>query len=617
MDLSPRDALKKWHHFQDSNVVETFKQYRQFINAFSGKLPLDYIRKRAEEAAYQEADSQSKVLEYFEYNSVITAKGLIAYVRALGALKKGNLIRGVVNKYWLNIKFSKNDLNELLKVADKFLEAEDYVQKIDALLEQEAHDEIVLFLKYVDEDTKKITKLRQKIQKGDDDSDVAVREAKRIYKQSPGLLFSLVKWHRKKYKTEEAIQLLDEVPEEFEASTPNSWWNERNILSRRMMEEGNWQEAYRIISGHKLTKGEHYANAEWLLGWIEFTQFKNYENAAKRFMSLYQSVGMPVSKARMAFWAGEAFNPLNDAEQARLYYLNATKLPGTFYGQMAIMRLRALGEDVCDIDLQWQEEVSSEAKNTFNDRFIIKAIKSYGENLPLDLLETVFTYAATQLSVDDEEILITELAHHMGGTFLGVWVAKKAQYLDTVITRYGYPYLSSGMRKEIFGKLAPIVECFAHSIIRQESNFSETAVSTAKAKGLMQLMDATAAAMRKLAPKFGLKHTKGGVHDRRVNVTLGTTHFLELLEKFDGYVVLALAAYNAGDSNVAKWIELFGDPRIDGDWINWMEKIPFGETRNYVQRVLENAAVYHVLFHPREPVELIDWVTRPISYMKH
>lgn len=615
MDLSPHDALKKWHHFQDSNVVETFKQYRQFIHAFSGKFPLDYIRKRAEEAAYQETDSQSKVLEYFEYNPVLTAKGLIAYVKALAALKRGNLIREVVNKYWLALKFSKSELDELLKVANKFLKEEDYVRKINALLEQEAHDEISLFLKYVDKNEKKIITLRQKIQKGDDDSEEAVTEAKRIYKNSPGLLFDLLKWHRKKYKTEEAIQLLDEIPEEFESATPNSWWNERNILSRRMMEEGNWQEAHKIISGHKLIKGEHYSNAEWLLGWIEFTQFKQYENAAKRFMNLYQSVGMPVSKARMAFWAGEAFNALNDSDQARLYYLNATKLPGTFYGQMAIMRLRALGEDICDIDLQWQEEVSEEAKEIFNDRFIIKALRSYGENLPLDLLEAVFTYAATQLNVEDEEILITELAHHMGGTFLGVWVAKKAQYLDTVITRYGYPYLSNRIRKEIFGGLAPVIECFAHSIIRQESNFSETAVSTAKAKGLMQLMDATAAGMRKLAPKFGLKHTKGGVHDRIVNVTLGTTHFLELLEKFDGYVVLALAAYNAGASNVEKWIECFGDPRIHGDWINWMEKIPFGETRNYVQRVLENAAVYHVLFHPTEPVAIIDWIARPIPYM--
>ncbi len=615
MSLSPHDALKKWHYFQDSNVVETFKQYRQFIHAFAGKFPLDHIRKRAEEAAYQETDSQSKVLEYFEYNPVLTAKGLIAYVRALADLKRHNLIREVINKYWLSLKFSKVELDELLKVAKKYISTEDFVKKIDALLEHESHSEIPLFLKYVDEKTKNITKLRQNIQKGDEHSKMAVKEAKNVYKDSPGLLFDLLKWHRKQYKTEEAIQLLDEVSEEFEINTPNSWWNERNILARRMIEEDNWQEAHRIISGHKLTKGEHYANAEWLLGWIELTKFKQYEKAAQRFMNLYQSVGMPVSKSRMAFWAGEAFNAMNESEQAKLYYLNATKLPGTFYGQMAIMRLRALGEEVSDIDLKWQEQVSEEAKETFKERFAVKALKSYGENLPLDLLEAVFSYVATQLTVHDEEILITELAHHMGGTFLGVWVAKKAQYLDTVITKHGYPYLDKRLRKELFGHLAPIVECFSHSIIRQESNFSETAVSTAKAKGLMQLMDTTAAAMRKLAPKFGLKHTKGGVHDRRVNVTLGTTHLLELLKKFDGYVVLALAAYNAGDFNVAKWIETFGDPRVHGDWINWMEKIPFGETRNYVQRVLENAAIYHVLFHPDESVAIIDWITRPIPYM--
>ncbi len=614
MDLSPKEALKQWHAFQDSNVVETFKQYRQFIYAFAGKLPIDNIRKRTEEAAYQATDSQSKVIEYFEYNKVLTAKGLIAYVRALAALKRHNLIRETINKYWLSLKFSKSELNDLLEIAEEFLQLDDYVKKIDSLLEQEEYSEIPLFSKYVDADTKKLTKLRQDLQKADDVSDKKVKEAKRTYKNSSGLLFDLVKWHRKKYQTEEAIQLLDEVDENFESNNANSWWNERNILARRMMEEGNWQEAYRIISGHKLKSGEHYANAEWLLGWIELTYLKQYEDAAKRFMNLYQSVGMPVSKARMVFWAGEAFSALSNTEQAISCYKNAVKLPGTFYGQMSMARLKALGEDVSDIDLKWHSEVSDEAKDTFNDRFLVKGLKAYGESLPLDLLEKIFNCLATQLTVPDEEILITELAHNMGGAFLGVWVAKKAQYLDTVITKYGYPYLDKNLRKDIFGKLDKIVECFSHSIIRQESNFSKSAVSSAKAKGLMQLMDATAAAMRKVAPRFGFRYTKGDIHDKRVNVTLGTTHFLELLEKFDGYVVLALASYNAGDFNVRKWIEQFGDPRIQGDWINWMEKIPFGETRNYVQRVLENAAIYYVLFNPKETISIIDWITQPIVY---
>ena len=169
----------------------------------------------------------------------------------------------------------------------------------------------------------------------------------------------------------------------------------------------------------------------------------------------------------------------------------------------------------------------------------------------------------------------------------------------------------------IFSKLPPLIQCFAHGIIRQESNFSESAVSTAKAKGLMQLMDGTANAMRKLAPHYGLNRVSGGVHDRRVNVTLGTTHLLEHLDKYNGHLVLALAAYNAGYSNANKWIKMFGDPRETGDWINWIESIPFGETRNYVNRVLENAAVYAALLLPNEDFEMSDWVTRPAPYVKH
>lgn len=615
MKNSPKDALKKWHAFQDSDVFETFEQYYKFIYSFSGKLPLDRIRKRAEEAAYLSDSSMSdKIIKYFEMNPVLTVKGLIAYVRALNETNQ-DLIRNVVKKNWLSLSFSKTELDEFLKIVKLQINKEDYIEKVNSILEKEDFSELGLFEKYVDKQIKEEIKLRKSIQKNDITED-RVEKLLKQSKKSSGVLFDLVKWHRKKYKTEEAIKLLQEVSEECEFDSSNVWWNERNILARRMMEEGKWQEAYDIIARHKLEKGEAYSNAEWLLGWIELTKFKKYEDAAKRFMNIYQKVAMPVSKSRMAFWAGEAFKAMGQNEQAILHYKYATKLPGTFYGQMAITRLKDFGEDVRNIDLHWHEQVCDEAKEVFNDRFVIKAIRSYGEELPLDLLEAIFSYAATQLTVSDEEILITQLAHQMGGSFLGVWVAKKAQYLDTVITKYGYPFLDKKVRKSIFTKLPSIVECFVHSIIRQESNFSEKAMSTANAKGLMQLMDATANAMRKLAPKFGLNHTKGKVYDINVNVTLGTTHFLELLNKFDGYVVLALAAYNAGDFNVAKWIEQFGDPREDGDWINWMEKIPFGETRNYVQRVLENAAVYCLLFKFQKSVRIIDWIEKPIEYLR-
>jgi soluble lytic murein transglycosylase len=306
---------------------------------------------------------------------------------------------------------------------------------------------------------------------------------------------------------------------------------------------------------------------------------------------------------------------INEEKRAKEYYKKAATLPATFYGQLAISRLKAMGEDENALDFEKHKSVSQEAEETFKGRFIIKCLEAYGENLPVDLQLELLKFAGSQLTVPGEEILITEFAHQLGGTYLGVSVAKKAQYLGTVITKYGYPLLDERLRKDIFSRLPPLIQCVAHSVIRQESNFSETAVSTAQARGLMQLRDATAAAMRKLAPRYGLKLVAGGIHDRRVNVTLGCTHLLEHLEHYDGYLILALAAYNAGDSNVKEWIKIFGDPRETGDWLNWIESIPFGETRNYVARVLENAAVYAALLLPDKEFEMNNWIEKPVEYV--
>ncbi len=615
MNLSPHDAAKAWHYYQDSKVIETFEQYRKFIHAFSGKFPLDQIRKRAEEAAFKHVDSNEKVIEYFEFNPIVSAKGLIAYIRALIATKQIDCINTVVHKYWLELDFSASDMKVFIELTKRFLKNSDYLQKLNAILAQEKHDMANNFLKYVSKNDKVMAQLRLTIQKNDAGAKAAVAKALQNFKKNPGVMFDVVRWNRKQYETNTAIKLLETLDPKYEAASPQAWWTERNILARRMMEEKKWQAAYNLIAKHKLSKGEHYANAEWMLGWIDLTKLKHPEKAVKRFIELHGRVNMPVSKSRMAFWAAEALMAVKEDARAKEFYQKAAALRGTFYGQIAISRLKAMGEDQSKIEIG-KHSILTQAQETFDNRFIIKCIKTYGESLPVDLQLNLFSFAATQLTIPGEEVLTTELAHQLGGQYLSVFVAKKVQHMGTVLTKHGYPMLDERLIKDIFSKLPPLVQCFSHGIIRQESNFHESALSTANAKGLMQLMDATAIGMRTLAPKYGLPKVSGGIQDRRVNVTLGTAHLLEQLEHYDGYFVLAIAAYNAGASNVNEWIEIFGDPRQTGDWLDWIERIPMGETRNYVHRVLENAIVYAAMIMPKQHFEVIDWVARPVQYVK-
>lgn len=615
MNLSPHDATKAWHYYQDSNVSETFEQYRQFIHAFSGKLPLDHIRIRAEEAAFKYIDSDQKAIEYFEFSPVLTGKGLIAYIRALIATNQRDQISEIIKKYWHEVDFSAAEMKIFISLAQPFLKKADYKRKLNALLAQEKHEHVDDFLKYVSKEEKDIAKLRLNIQKNNSSAKSAVTKALKNYANNPGVLFDVIRWYRKQYQTDKAISLLKTISPKHESESPATWWNERNILARRMMEEKKWQAAYNLIAGHKLSKGEHYANAEWMLGWLELTKLNQHEKATKRFITLYGKVIMPVSRSRMAFWSAEALISVKEEERALEFYRKAADLPGTFYGQIATSRLKAMGKSCSKVALN-QQEISNEAQEIFENRFVIKCLKAYGESLPADLQLALLTFAGTQITTTGEEILATELAHFLGGQYLSVFVSKKVQHLGTVLTNHGYPLLDERLRKDIFSKLPSLIQCIVHSVIRQESNFHTSAVSTANAKGLMQLVDKTASAMRKLTPKYGLPSVNGSINDRRVNVTLGTTHLLEHLEHYEGYLVLALAAYNAGASNVYEWIQIFGDPRVTGNWLNWIENIPMGETRNYIHRVLENIIVYAAMLLPSQELEIMDLIVRPIPHVK-
>lgn len=615
MNLSPHDAAKTWHYYQDSNVVETFEEYRKFIHAFAGKLPLDFIRKRAEEAAFKYTDSYQKAIEYFEFNPVITGKGLIAYIRALVATNQYERIPAIIQKYWHEVDFSESEMKIFINLAKPFLKKTDYSRKLSALLSQEKHTHVDDFLKYSSKEEKEIAKLRLNIQKNNLSAKTSVSRAQKNYPNHPGLMFDVIRWHRKQYNTEKAIELLESIDPKYEAESPTTWWTERNILARRMMEEKKWKAAYNLIAGHKLIKGEHYANAEWMLGWLELTKLNRHEDAAKRFIDLYSRVIMPVSKSRMSFWSAEALIAANEKDRAIEFYQKAADLPGTFYGQIAISRLKSMGESVKTIEFN-KKEISNDTQNIFEDRFIIKCLRAYGDSLPADLQLALLTFAGTQIDTIGEEILTTELAHLLGGQYLSVFVSKKVQHLGTVLTHHGYPLLDERLRKDIFNKLPKLIQCFCHSVIRQESNFHTSAVSTANAKGLMQLVDNTANGMRKLSTKYGLPAVGSNINDKRVNVTLGTTHLLEHLEHYGGYLILALAAYNAGASNVQEWMQIFGDPRITGDWLDWIENIPMGETRNYVHRVLENAIVYAAILTPSNNLEIMDLIVRPVPHVK-
>jgi len=282
------------------------------------------------------------------------------------------------------------------------------------------------------------------------------------------------------------------------------------------------------------------------------------------------------------YWAGRAAAQAGRVVDARSHFERAAATPELFYGQLALERLaRPVPAPAALSSFQ----PSNAERSAFQQKRLVRAVRLLGaQGQRAD--QTLFIRALSEaVANSSERTLATEMASQIGRQDLAVWTARSARNAGTAFyTRAGFPTHSGTVPQ---GRVWSLV----HGITRQESSFDRTAVSHAGARGLMQLMPATA---REQADKMGYGYDGGRLtSDPAYNVMLGSAYFERLVRQWDGSYPLAVASYNAGAGNVRKWIRAYGDPRAPGgDIIGWIERIPFEETRGYVQRVLENSVVY-------------------------
>jgi soluble lytic murein transglycosylase len=353
------------------------------------------------------------------------------------------------------------------------------------------------------------------------------------------------------------------------------------------MERGDFNLAYRIVKDHGQTSGVGLADAEFLAGFLALRFLDMPSEAFNHFHKLYRSVSSPISKARGAYWSGRAADALGQKEQAREWFQTASEFGTTFYGQLAAKHLGGRGH----IDLPAEPRVSKAEATAFERRDVVRAARMLSEILGSN--DSRVTAFVRRISLDakapSEYTLAARLAREVGRRDLAVAAAKDAAQENIFLVEAGYPMIKTDVGNP---ELALI-----HAIIRQESTFNTNVVSSAGARGLMQLMPGTA---QLVATRLGIKKHQQGrlISDPDYNVRLGAAYLDEMIERFNGSYVLAIASYNAGPSRTRQWIETFGDPRTGSvDVVDWIELIPISETRNYVQRVMEAMLVYRARIH--------------------
>ena len=388
-------------------------------------------------------------------------------------------------------------------------------------------------------------------------------------------------WRRDRF--DQAERLLEKITgDRHKLGTPAIWAKRRELLARRAARSGRAELGYALASRHHLgpSDGYVYPELEWLAGWIALRKMRQPERALAHFQRFNENVGTPISLGRGGYWLGRAYEAMGDPANASEWYRAAAAHQTSFYGQLAAAKLGLAGNPlIASSDLpDWEKSPALRSDDVRAGVLLHYA----GED---KLAFQMFSHLGRRMEGGAALGALARLGLELGQPHYAVRVAKNAARRGILIYPAYYPVT------ELAGYASKIEPALAMAIARQETELNQRAISPAGARGLMQLMPATA---RKVAGRIGESYSRDRLlDDWQYNARLGQSYLAEQIVTFGGSYVLAAAAYNAGPHRVDAWIGAHGDPRLPGtDMIDWIETIPFGETRNYVQRVIEGLYVY-------------------------
>lgn len=405
---------------------------------------------------------------------------------------------------------------------------------------------------------------------------------------APSLVLDLARWHRRAGRDSEAAKVL--LLHGFSAEAAElsgrraAYWDERNLLARRLLQSGDAATAYALVSTHAQA-GEQALEAEFLAGWIALRRLNQPSSAARHFEALGLGSKAAITQGRANYWSARAAAAQGDAEAASAAYSAATAWPTTYYGQLAA---RALGDgdDALAARIAALRDPSftaAQAQSVAARELARVAVLLAASGEPRRA--KAFLHRLDEgMETKGERAAVARLASSLGLPEQAIALARRAG-------RDGLMLVDTGWPRPVSPPAGIVEQAVALGLIRQESSFDHQAGSPAGALGLMQLMPATAAAV---ARRLDEPSSSGALTlDPGYNMRLGTAYLRSLLDQFGGALPLALAGYNAGPGRVRQWLAANQDPRQGSvDMVDWIELIPFTETRNYVQRVLENVEIY-------------------------
>ncbi len=537
------------------------------------------MRRNNERALYRENPDASVVVHAFNGTTPLTFQGIVLLTRASVTLGKVEAAKGVLLPFWQREKLEPAQEAAILKEFGAIIPAADHRIRMERML----------YAKRV-KSAQRVAALAGAGKLADawaasirsDKQAGKLLDAVPAEQRSAGFYFAQAKMLRRQKKFAAAAAAMLKAPTEQAAlADPDAWWIERRALSRELMDGGDVATAYKLVAAHAAESPVNRADAEFHAGWYALRGLKDAKAAAVHFARIAEAASGPISLSRSYYWAGRAAEAGGGGD-ARALYEQAAAFGTSFYGQLAASRL---GRDALAVPAP---ATTAEDHRRFNGRDAVQAIMRLEEAGHSKLADMLYRSLADTLDQPGELALLAGMAEQRGNHYLALKVAKAAAARGLNIGALSHPMGAIPDTAEIPGA----GKALAYAVARQESEFNIGAVSGAGARGLLQLLPNTA---RETARKAGLPFSQDRLTtDAAYNATLGAAFLDEQLKQFDGSYVLTFAGYNAGPRRAREWIKRYGDPRtadIDGV-VDWIERIPFSETRAYVQRVMENYQVY-------------------------
>jgi soluble lytic murein transglycosylase len=594
--FSPAAAsISEWTMLRQSDSLP-FASYAGFLARNRGWPGEDGLRRSAERRLSVEAVSSGDVVRFFDLFPPLTAAGRAQRAFALQAMGRADEARAEARLAWTGGSLGATDEQRLLAAFSGALSQDDRDLRMEVLLGSGDIQGALRALAWTSVARRPLFEARLALQSRAPDAADKVATLDSVSRRDGGLLLDQAVWLRNSSQSAAARQLFaDRAPLDRPLATPGRWLDTALTLARGAANDNQWSTAYGIaskvddlypagtdISVRPYDERDDYTSLVWLGGTVALQHLGRPADAARMFDRYAHAARSPQTRAKGFYWASRAA-AAGQSDAASAWLEQAAANPDQFYGQLALERLGRVPPQPATAT-----PIDPAERAAFARRPLAEAVRYLG------LLgrrgdQTLFVRAlAAQLGSDREREIAAAFGQQIGRLDIGVWAAREAR------TSGGSFYARAAFPDVSIPPAYARYWAFAHGIMRQESSFERSAVSSAGARGLMQLMPGTA---RQASSRLGLAYDFGRLtDDPQYNVMLGSYHLSELMDEWGGNAVLVAAAYNAGSGNVRRWIAANGDPRLPGaDVVRWIEDIPFSETRNYVQRVLENAVVYDLI----------------------